>query len=141
MGDVCGVHVLQGFQELVEDVLHVLICQVLSRLYDSVQIHLHDVCDQVKIPEIGRGRVIVHIQEFEDVFVIKVSQNAYFPQDSLGIHDVFDSVQFLHGHHFVGLAIDCLDHCAVSADADEFLDGVFGTEIELHTSDFNHLIM
>lgn len=58
-------------QQLVHEILAVVVGQVLSRVDDSVHIGLHQVSDDVDVLIPSRSWGLLHVNQFNDVLVIK----------------------------------------------------------------------
>jgi len=69
-----------------------VIREVLSRIYDSVHIGLHQVCDDVDVFESCLGRGSCNFNQVDDVLVIKEFQKLDLSDDTLCINQVLESL-------------------------------------------------
>lgn len=69
-----------------------VIREVLSRIYDSVHIGLHQVCDDVDVFESCLGRGSRNFNQVDDVLVIKEFQKLDLSDDTLCINQVLESL-------------------------------------------------
>ena len=53
MNDAGWVHKKNASQNLVNKVLDVILTEVLTRIYDSMKVSLHEVCDDVDVIIVG----------------------------------------------------------------------------------------
>jgi hypothetical protein len=71
MDDVRRVHVVATFEDLVHEVLHVVIRQILSGVDNSVHVSLHQLCDYVNIFEASAGRWLCYIHKLNYIFMVE----------------------------------------------------------------------
>ena len=74
MDDICGMDIETPTQQLIHEILEMIIGQVLPRIDDSVHIGLHQVSDDINVFIACRGWRLLHINQSNNVFVIKELQ-------------------------------------------------------------------
>lgn len=69
--DVCGVHVEEPPEDLVDEVLDVLVGEFLAGVDDAVEVCFHELGDDVDVVEAGLGVGLVDVEEADDVLVLE----------------------------------------------------------------------
>ena len=77
-------------EELVHEVLEVIICEVLTGVDNTVHVSLHQVGDNIDILVTGLCRGLCHINECNDVLMVKEFQKFDLTHDTLGINQIFE---------------------------------------------------
>jgi hypothetical protein len=83
--NVGRMEVVSSGEKLVHEVLQVLICQLLSRVNNSVHISFHQFGDNVNIFVPSGCRGLQNINQVNDVLLVKELQQLDFSHDTLGI--------------------------------------------------------
>ena len=102
MKQLCGVHVLDAFQDLVDDVLFVYFLQDACP-DDGMQIRLHVLEYQIYVPIILRS---MNIRQLDYILVVQLVQEHDLAERSLCIGGVLEGIKYLlqsHGHILVPL--------------------------------------
>lgn len=73
-----------------------IVCQVLSRIDDSMHVSLHQLSNNVDVFEAGTSRRFSHIQDLDDILVVKKFEQSDLTHDSFRIYQIFESF----GHLF-----------------------------------------
>lgn len=99
MDDACRVNVFQAAKHLINEELHVIICQPLCA-DDVVQISSHKMRNKVDLREIFQGRPVVkRIEETNYVLMVHVLQQTQLSESSLSMRSCLKgSIKFLDGH-------------------------------------------
>ena len=71
MDNIGGMHVKAASQKLIHEVLSMVIRQVLPRVNHSMHIGLHKICDDIDILKTRLCWRLLHINQSNDVFMIK----------------------------------------------------------------------
>lgn len=112
MNDGCGVQVLQGLGELVDDEPHVYVLEY-ALADDVVQVCLHELEEQIDIlVVIGTDGVV----ELDDVGVLELLQDLDLPVGALGIRRMLERIEdLLKRHHLLRRLVLHLPHVPVCA--------------------------
>jgi hypothetical protein len=110
------VHVLEGLEDLVDEVLDVVYAERLLRVDDPVQVSLHEVAHNVDIVEGCEAGRAQDVHDVDDVVVAELAQQLDLSQDALGVYEVVKGVRhLLDGHLLLGLCVESADDHAVRA--------------------------
>ena len=117
VNDASGVQELKSTEDLVDDELDVIVGELFSVLLDErVEVDIHEVGDQVDVPELGFEVLVVDdTLEVDDVVVAEVVQDADFADHPASVDLVFDSVHALDGDLLVRLLVLVGTHNSVGA--------------------------
>jgi len=78
-------------QKLIHEILHVVVSQVLPRIYHSMHVRLHQICYDVDIFVSSLCGRASNIDKSNDVLMIEKFEELDFTHDSFGIDEVFES--------------------------------------------------
>jgi hypothetical protein len=115
--DASGVQELESAEDLVDDELDVVVGEFFSVLLDErVEVDVHEVGDQVDVPELGFEVLVVDdALQVDDVVVAEVVQDADFADHPARVDLVLDSVHPLDGDFLVRLLVLVGAHDSVGA--------------------------
>ena len=118
MDDIGRMHVVTTGQDLEHKILEMIVCQILSRVDDSMHISLHQLKNDVNIFVICWRWRLCHIKQFDDILVVEELEELDLSNDSLGINQVFKSFWHLLDSYFnlVFMIIGTANHsiCAMT---------------------------
>ena len=114
MDDISCMHVVATSQNLEHEVLHMVVCQVLSRVNDSVHVSLHQLSDNVDILVARYRGWFAHFKYFDDVLVVEEFEKADLSYDTFCIDQVLEGLGHLLDSNFlVGVMVVCTTHYTV----------------------------
>jgi hypothetical protein len=71
MNDISRMHKQEPSQNLIDKVLNVVVRQILSRVDNSMQVSLHELCDNVNISVASSGFGFQNINDSYDVIMLE----------------------------------------------------------------------
>lgn len=86
MDDVSRVNVETASKQLIHEILDVVISKILARVDDSMHVRLHQICNDVDIFVAGLGGRLCHIDQSDDVLMLKEFQKFDLSYDSLCVN-------------------------------------------------------
>jgi len=93
MNDIGRVNVQATSEKLIHEILTMVIFEILSWINDSVHISLHQIGDDVDVIEASWLWWLLHVDQADDIFMIKELQQFDFSDDSLGVDEIFKSLR------------------------------------------------